>query len=125
MNKAKPLSSEGHMAIRTPRTLNPAESPFTGPIAYSLGWNIKVYQGVEVIEHTGTIDGFGANVSMIPELKFTAITMGNTMTTSIFAGIVLTYHLIDENLRYPLKTDSIGTQSMHMFKYALASHLMQ
>jgi CubicO group peptidase (beta-lactamase class C family) len=103
--KAPPLSPEIHKAIWEPRTLLPtdAEGPFTGPVAYALGWNTGVYQGYQFYEHTGGMNAFGAELILFPELKYAVTILGNTAVTSNFAAKQLAFHLIDEKLGVPPK----------------------
>ncbi|KAJ5127047.1 beta-lactamase/transpeptidase-like protein [Penicillium atrosanguineum] len=84
-----------------PRTLMPAEGPFTGPRAYALGWRTGVYQGVQIYEHSGGMNAFGAQLLLIPEFQFGVIILANTAQTSNFAAQFLAYHLLDERLGVP------------------------
>jgi hypothetical protein len=103
MNKAPPLSLEVHKAIWEPRALLPtdAEGPFTGPVAYALGWTTGVYQGYQFYEHTGGMNAFGAELILFPELKYAVTILGNTAVTSNFAAKKLAFQLIDEKVRVP------------------------
>ncbi|KAJ5552355.1 beta-lactamase/transpeptidase-like protein [Penicillium frequentans] len=85
-----------------PRTLIPTEGrPFTGPRAYALGWKTAVYQGVQIYEHTGGMNAFGAQLLLVPELQFAVIILANTAQTSNFAAQLLAFHLLDERLGVP------------------------
>ncbi|OQE46925.1 hypothetical protein PENCOP_c001G05380 [Penicillium coprophilum] len=92
------LSSESWKAIWTARTLIPNSEPFLAPMAYALAWNRYVYHGVEIITHDGGIDGFGAEIVMIPSLKYGVVTMANSTYSSNFGGTCLAYDLIDSKL---------------------------
>ncbi|KAL2826393.1 penicillin-binding protein [Aspergillus cavernicola] len=98
----KPLSPEGYRAIWSPRTIMPTQKPFLTPLAYDLGWDRYVYHGVEIITHDGGIDGFGAEIVLIPELKYGVITMANSTHTSNYGGTCLAYHLVDNKLNIPV-----------------------
>ncbi|PYI26038.1 beta-lactamase/transpeptidase-like protein [Aspergillus indologenus CBS 114.80] len=85
--------------VGTARTLIPPPSdPFLRPMAYCLGWNRYVYRGVEILTHDGGIDGFGAEIAMIPALKYAVVTMANSTYTANFGGTCLVYKLIDDKL---------------------------
>ncbi|KAL4811157.1 beta-lactamase/transpeptidase-like protein [Aspergillus unguis] len=85
--------------IGTARTLIPAPSaPFLAPMAYAMGWNRYVYHGVEILTHDGGIDGFGAEIAMVPALKYGVVTMANSTYTSNYGGTCLMYSLIDAKL---------------------------
>ncbi|KAL3703850.1 hypothetical protein TMatcc_009539 [Talaromyces marneffei ATCC 18224] len=103
MYKLPPLSQEVHKVIWEPRTLLPtdAEGPFTGPVAYALGWNTGVYQGYQFYEHTGGMNAFGAELILFPELKYAVTILGNTAVTSNFAAKKLAFQLIDDKLGVP------------------------
>ncbi|MGH7470523.1 MAG: serine hydrolase domain-containing protein [Longimicrobiales bacterium] len=45
--------------------------------AYGYGLLTREYRGVRVIEHGGSIQGFGAQVRMVPEQQFAIITLSN------------------------------------------------
>ncbi|KAJ5088695.1 beta-lactamase/transpeptidase-like protein [Penicillium angulare] len=81
-----------------PRTLMPADAPFTGPRAYCLAWRTGVYHGVQFFEHTGGMNAFGAQLLLAPKLQFAVIILANTSQTSNFAAQFLAFHLLDERL---------------------------
>jgi CubicO group peptidase (beta-lactamase class C family) len=105
LNSSPPLSPAGHAAIKTPRIFVPSSyepSPFSGPFAYTLGWDFGVYKGYEFFTHTGGMEAFGTFVVFFPELKFGTVTFGNTAIAS-YAGWSLSWHLLDEKLGVPEK----------------------
>ncbi|PYH98253.1 beta-lactamase/transpeptidase-like protein [Aspergillus ellipticus CBS 707.79] len=102
LNQTGPLSPAAHRAIWTPRTLMPAEAPFTGPRAYALGWNTGVYRGVEFFEHTGGMNAFGAELILFPKLRYGVVALANTAGTSNYVEKALVFHLIDEKLGVPV-----------------------
>lgn len=86
-----------------PRTLIPADKPFTGPRAYALGWETATYHGVQLYEHSGGMNAFGTQLLLVPELHFGVIIMANTPLTSNFAAQLLAYHLLNDRLNVPLE----------------------
>jgi hypothetical protein len=49
----------------------------TGTVNYGLGWFIRDWNGMKVIEHGGNIDGFNALVAMIPEKNLGFVMLTN------------------------------------------------
>ena len=52
-----------------------------GKMAYGLGWFLRQWNGLKVVEHGGNIDGFNSLVAMIPEKK-----LGFVMLTNVSAS---------------------------------------
>lgn len=48
-----------------------------GRIAYGLGWFVRDWNGLKVVEHGGNIDGFNSLVAMIPEKKLGFVMLTN------------------------------------------------
>jgi hypothetical protein len=48
-----------------------------GKIAYGLGWFLREWNGLKVVEHGGNIDGFNSLVAMIPEKKLGFVMLTN------------------------------------------------
>lgn len=44
---------------------------------YGLGWKIKTYQGITVVEHAGSYPGVSGLVAMVPEQQFGIIILAN------------------------------------------------
>lgn len=103
LNQTEPLSKAVYKDIWEPRTLIPEAAPYTGPQAYALGWRTGVYQGVQFYEHSGGMNAFGAELILIPELKYSVVILANTAVTSNYVAQTLAYHLIDERLDVPVE----------------------
>lgn len=101
ISQENPLSKKGWEAVFNPRTLMPIEEPYTGPRAYALGWRMGVYKGQRFYEHSGGVNGFGAELLIFPDQKFAAVALSNTAGTSNFVDQRLTFHLVDEKLNIP------------------------
>lgn len=104
LNSAPPISKKGYEALKTPRTFIPYsenEGPWTGALAYSLGWQTGVYQGYQFYEHAGGMNAFGAELIFFPALNYGLVAFGNTAVTSNAAEEALLFHLIDEKLGVP------------------------
>jgi CubicO group peptidase (beta-lactamase class C family) len=96
--KTTPLSKSGFEQWVTPRTLIPANEPFTGFKAYALGWTMGVYKGERFYEHSGGLKGFGAELIIFPDREFAVVCLANTGGTANFVDTRLAFHLIDEKL---------------------------
>ncbi|HEY8563379.1 MAG TPA: serine hydrolase [Pyrinomonadaceae bacterium] len=67
-----------------------------GKFAYGLGWFLREWNGMKVVEHGGNIDGFNSLVAMIPEKKlgFVMLTnvsgspLGNELMPSVWENIL-------------------------------------
>jgi hypothetical protein len=54
-----------------------------GKIGYGLGWFIRDWNGMKVVEHGGNIDGFNALVATIPEKKLGFVMLTNVSGSSL------------------------------------------
>ena len=52
-------------------------NPDTNMAAYGLGWRIQDYRGYHMVSHGGAIDGFRAQVAMLPKEKFGLVILTN------------------------------------------------
>ena len=56
-----------------------------GTIDYGLGWFLRQWNGHKVIEHGGNIDGFNAQVAMMPEQKLGFVLLTNVTASPLVA----------------------------------------
>jgi CubicO group peptidase (beta-lactamase class C family) len=66
----KPLVSAATLAdLHAPHMVlgGPGERPEFSPASYALGWAVDTYRGHQRIQHGGSIDGFQALVSLLPQ----------------------------------------------------------
>lgn len=104
------LSEGAIKAMRTPRTLVPSDEklPYVGPEAYCLGLFSQTYRGREIVQHSGAIAGYMANMIMIPpssaEIKQgkksgrAVVTLQNSYS---LAQNVVGWYLLDQLLETP------------------------
>src|SRR5258705_13268299 len=59
-----------------------------GPVDYGLGWFLREWNGHKVIEHGGNIDGFNAQVAMMPDQKLGFVLLTN-VTASTLVGFAM------------------------------------
>jgi CubicO group peptidase (beta-lactamase class C family) len=61
-----------------------------GGIGYGFGWMLREWQDKKVIEHGGNIDGFSAQVTLLPELNVGYVLLANVTATEMQGGSVAT-----------------------------------
>jgi CubicO group peptidase (beta-lactamase class C family) len=54
-----------------------------GPVGYGLGWFLREWNGHKVIEHGGNIDGFNAQVALMPDQKLGFVLLTNVTGSSL------------------------------------------
>ncbi|MGI9517027.1 MAG: serine hydrolase, partial [Pirellulaceae bacterium] len=52
-------------------------------IGYGMGWMLRDWQGQEVVEHGGNIDGFSAQVTLLPEQNIGYVLLANVTATPL------------------------------------------
>jgi uncharacterized membrane protein YkoI len=70
-----------------------------GDVDYGLGWMLRKWQNHQVIEHGGNIDGYGAQVAMLPDSNLGFVLLTNVTATPLqqaSMGIVWE-HLADQD----------------------------
>lgn len=75
--------------------------PETRQASYGLGWVIHDYRGYKIIAHAGAIDGFRAQLTMVPEKKLGIVVLANLHHTRL--NLALSNSLIDHLLDLPTK----------------------
>lgn len=56
-----------------------------GPVDYGLGWFLRKWNGHTVVEHGGNIDGFNAQVALMPDQKLGFVLLTNVTASSLGA----------------------------------------
>jgi len=72
------LVSEKNFDELTSKQINIA-----GPIDYGLGWFLRQWNGHKVVEHGGNIDGFNAQVALMPDQKLGFVLLTNVTASSL------------------------------------------
>jgi CubicO group peptidase (beta-lactamase class C family) len=86
---------EPHMVIRMEQRTREL-MPETSQITYALGWQIRHYRGHKLVGHTGSLDGFRAAVTLLPEHDTGIVVLANLGPTLL--PQVLTNSLVDHVL---------------------------
>lgn len=69
------VSEKGFEELVKPQT------KIQGPVSYGLGWFLRDWKGHKVVEHGGNIDGFNAQVALMPDQR-----LGFVMLTNVSAS---------------------------------------
>ncbi len=83
------ISHSGMREMHSPQMLIPITEegekldPWSHFSAYGLGWFLLDYRGNEVIHHGGNIDGFSAEVDLVPEQKLGIVILTNLNGTAL------------------------------------------
>ena len=54
-----------------------------GPVGYGLGWFLRDWKGHQIVEHGGNIDGFNAQVALMPDQKLGFALLTNVSASSL------------------------------------------
>ena len=70
-------------ALIDPATLTTTWTPqiqVGGTIGYGMGWFVRTWQGQQLIEHGGAIDGYSAEVGLLPDSNIGFVVLTNTLS---------------------------------------------
>lgn len=96
----------------------------SGPVDYGLGWFLRQWNGHKVVEHGGNIDGFNAQVALMPDQKLgfvlltnvTASALGAVAMNTIWKNLVGEPKVADEKGSEPA-----GDPTKEVGRYTLAA----
>jgi CubicO group peptidase (beta-lactamase class C family) len=77
------ISSRNMAEMHTPQmVILPADwgrsyNPETHQITYGMAWTIHDYRGLHLVSHGGAIDGFRANITLLPDQKIGIVVLSN------------------------------------------------
>jgi CubicO group peptidase (beta-lactamase class C family) len=71
---------------------------------YGLGWDLRDYEGREIVSHTGGVDGFVTSVTLLPEEKLGIVVLTNTDANGFYEA--LKWEIIDAYLGLPYRNYS-------------------
>lgn len=104
------LSAEMRAAIHAPRVITPAEKrrlrqmPRVRRADYGLGWRIYDYAGETVVTHAGSVEGYSAQIAILPDLDVGLVILTNSRSNA-FWSILPTF--LDIELGYD--TEKLAT----------------
>ena len=93
----KAMESSTLRLIQSPQVVMPAASNMRGKdlSLYGLGWMVSVYRGDRIVYHGGSIDGFQAQIALLPEEKTGVAVFTNRQSAlpeSLTLDIIDFYH---------------------------------
>ncbi|HOX76418.1 MAG TPA: serine hydrolase [Bacteroidales bacterium] len=91
-------------SAQTPRSfVRKAGHPFNTAhySLYGLGWDLRDYEGVEIVSHTGGVDGFVTSVTLIPEQDLGIVVLTNTDANGFYEA--LKWEIIDAYMDFPYR----------------------
>ena len=68
---------------------------------YGLGWQLEDYEGRELVEHTGGVNGFVTSVTLVPEENLGVVVLTNTDQNGLFEA--LKWEIVDAYLGLPFR----------------------
>ncbi len=71
---------------------------------YALGWELQDYEGKELVEHTGGVNGFVTSVTLVPEENLGVVVLTNTDQSGLF--VALKWEIVDAFLGLPYRNYS-------------------
>lgn len=84
------LSDDARAFMQTPQVATPSERRMKSLRAhmndawYGYGWRIYDYGGATVINHSGSVEGYSAQIAFIPERRVGVVFMTNSRTSAFF-----------------------------------------
>ena len=85
-NAPNVLSKQALRRLQAPQVSTPRESRRVGYMShitethYGLGWRIYQYKGAKVVTHSGSVEGYGAQIAFIPEMDAGIVLLTNSKT---------------------------------------------
>lgn len=95
-----------------------------GSVSYGLGWFLRQWNGHKVVEHGGNIDGFNAQVALMPDQKLGFVLLTNVTTSSLGAVAMTSIwrNLVgDPKNSEPTATVAAGDPKQEVGNYLLAA----
>jgi CubicO group peptidase (beta-lactamase class C family) len=105
--KGRLVSEENMEEMHTPQIVLPLDKrgrlmhPFTHQMSYGLGWVIQDYRSLKQYSHGGSIDGFRAHMTLVPEAKLGIALLNNLHQTQM--NLAVSNSIIDKLLGLPYK----------------------
>jgi CubicO group peptidase (beta-lactamase class C family) len=113
------LVSEKNFEELTRKQIN-----ITGPVDYGLGWFLRQWNGHKVVEHGGNIDGFNAQVALMPDQKLGFVLLTNVTASPLgaFAMNTIWKNLVGDPKSSEAKsTEPAGDPKVEVGTYHLAA----
>ena len=101
------VSADRLLETRTPQIVIPVKggvlemNPYTRQMSYGMGWVIQDYRGQLMHVHGGALDGFRAQMTLLPDLKVGIAVLSNLEGTQL--NMAVTNTLIDQLMGAPYR----------------------
>ena len=94
-----------------------------GSVDYGLGWFLRQWNGHKVVEHGGNIDGFNAQVALMPDQKLGFVLLTNVTASSLgtVAMNAIWKNLVGEPVTETKATEPAADPKKEVGKYTLAA----
>jgi CubicO group peptidase (beta-lactamase class C family) len=94
-----------------------------GPVDYGLGWFLRKWNGHTVLEHGGNIDGFNAQVALMPDQKLGFVLLTNVTASSLGAVAMSTIwkNIVGDPSAEAKPTQTAADPKQEVGKYLLAA----
>jgi len=122
VNGKRLVSEKGYDEWLKPQMkMNPS-----GTVNYGLGWMLRTWNGLKVVEHGGNIDGFNSLVAMIPEKKLGFVMLTNVTASSLGNDImpVIWSNILNEPKNETVKLP-VATLKLMAGKYGTAERSVE
>jgi CubicO group peptidase (beta-lactamase class C family) len=94
-----------------------------GSVDYGLGWFLRQWNGHKVVEHGGNIDGFNAQVALMPDQKLGFVLLTNVTASSLgtVAMNAIWKNLVGEPVTDTKATEPASDPKQEVGKYSLVA----
>jgi CubicO group peptidase (beta-lactamase class C family) len=96
-----------------------------GPVDYGLGWFLRQWRGHKVVEHGGNIDGFNAQVALMPDQKLGFVLLTNVTASPLGAIAMSTIWKELVAVPTPTTTEAKSTEPASDPKQEVGKYLLQ
>ncbi|MGJ8663498.1 MAG: serine hydrolase domain-containing protein [Marinicella sp.] len=86
LNQGQVKSEQGNKQLISQQVLLETHEPqidIASEVDYGMGWMLRQWQNQKVIEHGGNIDGYGAQVALLPESNLGFVLLTNVTATPL------------------------------------------
>lgn len=77
------VEGKRHVAAATLAETWTSQIEIASGVGYGMGWMLRTWNGKKVVEHGGSIDGFAAQVSLLPEEALGYVLLANVSATPL------------------------------------------
>jgi len=86
----------------------PGPNAIVTELSYALGWLTENYRGLQVVQHSGSVIGYSANVTLVPEKGIGIVLLANSNYANLFLEVAR-LRLIEILAGLPSERDLVAT----------------